>query len=101
MSYSAVRVEQRNKAVVAVMLASLDGRLSTERAFTQNISSHGAGVLVKEPWRRDDTLLVKSLEGDFQSEGRVVYREPRGKTRFIIGVELSNSKGQWKRQTRH
>ena len=79
------------------MLASLDGRLSTECVFTENISNHGARVVAKQRWRPDDALVIKSLEGDFQAEGRVVYSESRSDNSTAIGLMLSRSTGQWSR----
>ena len=97
MTYPFDRSEIRKQAVVAVMLASLDGRLSTECVFTENISNHGARVVAKQRWRPDDALVIKSLEGDFQAEGRVVYSESRSDNSTAIGLMLSRSTGQWSR----
>jgi hypothetical protein len=95
MTYSFDRSELRNRAVVAVMLASLDGRLSTERIFTQNISDHGARVLAKQRWRTDDSLVIKSMEGDLQSEARVVYSRPADDNCYAIGLALVHPTGRW------
>jgi hypothetical protein len=57
-------------------LASLDGRLSTECTFAENISSRGSPVLAKQ-LADGINSLSKSLEGDFQSQARVVYSQPR------------------------
>jgi hypothetical protein len=97
MNYPLDRSELRNPAVVAVMLASLGGRLSTERIFTANISDHGALVLAKQRWRTDDSLVIKSLEGDLQSEARVVYSRPAGDDCYAIGLALVHPTGRWSR----
>lgn len=60
------RLETRNQTKIGVMVASLDGRLSTEATFTENISRHGVRIVARQRWRVDDTVLVKSLEGNFQ-----------------------------------
>jgi hypothetical protein len=78
MTYPFDRSEIRTQAVVAVMLSSLDGRLSTECAFTENVSTRGARVITKQRWRINDSLVVKSLEADFLGDGRVVYSETGG-----------------------
>ena len=86
--------------MVAVMLSSLDGRLSTECAFTENISIRGARVVAKQRWRVDDLLVIKSLEGDFLGDGRVVYSESRSDHSTAIGLELLRSTGHWSRAIR-
>ena len=95
MIYPFERSEVRNPAVIAVMVTSLDGRLSTECAFTENISIHGARVVAKQRWRTDDPLVVKSLEGDFLGDGQVVYSESRSDSSTAIGVKLLRSTGNW------
>jgi hypothetical protein len=100
MTYPFDRSEVREQAVVAVMLASVDGRLSTECVFTENVSGHGARVIAKQRWRIDDALVIKSLEGDFQAEGRVVYSESLGKNATAVGLKLLRPTGQWTRAVR-
>lgn len=95
MTYSSDRSETRNQTAVAVMLASLDGRLSTECTFTENTSSHGARVLAKQRWRADDAVLIKSLEGNLQSEARVVYSRARDDNCSVIGLALLRPTGKW------
>ena len=73
------------------MIASLDGRLSSECTFTENISSRGVRVLVKQAWRSDDSVLG----GNFQSEARVVYSEIFSGTSRAIGLALLDPIGQW------
>jgi hypothetical protein len=77
------------------MLASLDGRFSTERCSTENISAHGARVLAKQGWRTDDSLVIKSLEGNFQSEATVVYSREIGTKYRAIGLVLLDPTGLW------
>lgn len=89
------RSASRSEARVAVMLASLDGRLSTETTFTENISSHGARIVARQHWRVNDTLLVKSLEGNFQSDARVVYSQHLTENSLAIGLVLFYPTGQW------
>lgn len=95
MTYSPDRCEARKSATISVMLASLDGRFSTERCSTENISAHGARVLAKQGWRTDDSLVIKSLEGNFQSEATVVYSREIGTKYRAIGLVLLDPTGLW------
>lgn len=46
----------------------------------------------------NDALVIKSLEGDLQSEARVVYRQAVGEKIYAVGVQLIAPEGNW--QTR-
>lgn len=89
------RVEERIAAAVAVMLTSADPAFPTELTVTQDISSRGARIVSKELWRADDSLVIKSLEGDLQSEARVVYRQPIRENVYAVGLELIEPNGSW------
>jgi hypothetical protein len=80
---------------VAVMLTSPDRVSRTELAITENISVRGARVLSKTPWSANDSLVIKSLEGDLQSEARVVYRQSLRENVYAIGLELITPRGNW------
>ena len=82
---------------MAVMLTSLELTSRTELTVTENISSGGARVVTGKLWSANDPLVIKSLEGDLQSEARVVYRQrAREKEKvYAIGVKLIEPKGSW------
>lgn len=90
------RSEKRNVAAVAVMLTSLELTSRTELTFTENISSEGARVVTGKLWLADEPLVIKSLEGDLQSEARVTYRHTVRKDVYAIGVKLIEPTGQWR-----
>lgn len=90
------RSEKRSVAAVAVMLTSLELSSRTELTFTENISSEGARVVTQKLWSADDPLVIKSLEGDLQSEAKVVYRQPVREKVYAIGVKLIEPTGQWR-----
>ena len=81
---------------MAVMLTVLELTSRTELTFTENISSGGARVVTGKPWSANDSLVIKSLEGDLQSEARVVYRLPVREKVYAIGVKLIEPQGQWR-----
>jgi len=92
------RYEKRSAAAVAVMLTSLDPTFLTELTVTENISSRGARVVTERLWSANDSLVIKSLEGDLQSEARVVYRQPIRGDVYAIGLALLEPKGHWRRK---
>ncbi len=79
------RHENRSATALAVMLTSLS---RTELTLTENISSGGARVVTRKHWSLNDSLVIKSLEGDLQSDARVAYSQPTGENVHAIGLEL-------------
>lgn len=92
------RYEKRSAVVVAVMLTSPDPPFPTEMTTTENISSRGARVVTKGLWRTDESLVIKSLEGDLYSEARVIYRQPMHEGVYAIGLALIEPAGHWRRK---
>ena len=92
------RFEKRTVAAVAVMLTSPDLALPTELTLTENISRRGARIVTKGLWWTNDSLVIKSLEGDLQSEARVIYRLPKREDVYVIGLELIAPSGGWQRK---
>src|SRR5258706_16371560 len=89
------RYEKRSTAAVAVMLTSRDRVSRTELTLTENINGRGARVVTKTLWSASDSLVIKSLEGDLQSEARVIYRQPVRENVYAIGLELIAPTGKW------
>jgi len=92
------RYEKRSAAAVAVMLTSTDPAFPTELTLTENISSRGARVVTKGLWWVNDSLVIKSLEGDLQCEARVIYRQPLREDVDVIGLQLIAPEGNWRRE---
>lgn len=92
------RYENRSATAVAVMLTSPDTAFPTEMTTTENISGRGARVVTTGLWRPDDVLVIKSLEGDFYSEARVIYRQAIREDVYAIGLELIEPTGRWRRE---
>ncbi len=92
------RYEKRTAQTVAVMLASPDLAFPTELTLTENTSSRGARVVTKGLWRPNDSLVIKSLEGNLQSEARVIYCQPIREGVYAIGLELLAPEGEWQRR---
>jgi len=92
------RSEKRNAAVVTVMLTSSELPFPTEVALTENISSRGARVVSKGLWEKNNSLVIKSLDGGLQSEARVIYRRPIREDVYAIGLELIAPRGDWRKR---
>jgi len=90
------RYEKRSATAVAVMLTSRDPVSRTELTLTENISGRGARVVTKTLGSASDSLVIKSLEGDLQSEARVIYRQPVRENVYAIGLELIARTGNWR-----
>jgi hypothetical protein len=90
------RYEKRSATAVAVMLTSPDCVSRTELTLTENISGRGARVVTKKLWSANESLVIKSLEGDFQSEARVIYSQPIRGNVYAIGLELIAPTGNWR-----
>ena len=90
------RYDKRTAAAVAVMLTSPERAFTTELALTENISERGARVLTRKVWWANESVVIKSLEGDLQSEARVIYRQPVREDVYAIGLELLAPKGTWR-----
>jgi hypothetical protein len=80
--------EKRSATAVAVMLTSQDYVSRTELTLTENISDRGARAVTKQPWLANDSLVIKSLEGDLESEARVIYSQAIRESVYAIGLEL-------------
>jgi hypothetical protein len=91
------RHENRSATALAVMLTSLS---RTELTLTENISSAGARVVTKKHWSLSESLVIKSLEGDLQSEARVAYSQPIDENVHAIGLELIAPIGDWQTKER-
>jgi hypothetical protein len=83
-----------------VMLISLNPAfpIETELTLTQNISGRGARVTTKRLWSGSDSLVIKSLEGNLQSEARVIYRQRIREDIYAIGLQLITPMGNWRRK---
>jgi hypothetical protein len=95
MPTAAQRVEDRSPLKVAVDLSSLDGRMPARGGMTENVSAHGARVVVGMPLPMDLRVTVRSMLGSLRSRARVVYCERMTNGLFAVGLELFATAGEW------
>jgi hypothetical protein len=63
--------------------------------LTENVSAHGARVVVERKLPPGQQVLVKSPKEGVRSEARVVYCERVSEGRFAVGLELSGRLEPW------
>jgi hypothetical protein len=86
--------------MVPVEISRVDESLLKERAFTENVSPRGARVVTKRAWQLGADVLVVSSQDGVRLRARIVYCQAMGIGRFVIGLKLSASAGEWRRPTR-
>ena len=66
-----------------------------EITSTIDVSCHGARVVTKSPWEKDQDLFVQPIRGSLPSRGRVAHRETRRDGSYEIGLELYPPTDDW------
>jgi hypothetical protein len=89
------RSARRIPLELATELSHLDEFLPKERAFTENVSAHGARVTTGRPWQSGSRVLINFPEYDILSQGRIVYCQRVESGGFCIGIELQLQVQNW------
>jgi len=79
---------------VSVALGRSDHPEPTEKAISQNLSSHGMRLTTEHAWCPGEQALVSS-PGGVRTEARVVYCEYMGADKFAVGLELVRPLESW------
>ena len=79
---------------LSVALGRLDHPEPTEKAVSQNLSSHGMRLTTEHAWRPGEQALVSS-QGGVRTEAKVVYCEYLGADKFAVGLELLRPVENW------
>ncbi len=93
-TYNVERIEKRIPMTVAVHISGHETASDVETTFTENVSSRGARVSSIRRWRPNETLMLKSLPGNFHTLARVAYCSP-SRDGFVIGLEFLEPTGRW------
>jgi hypothetical protein len=67
----------------------------TETTFTENVSERGARVVSIRRWKKNDTLSLDTLTGEFHARARVAYCVAIRDSEFAIGLEFLEPAGHW------
>ena len=89
------RSERRIPQKLTAELSHPDESLAKERAFTENVSPHGARVTTGRPWQPGSLVLITFPEYDVWSQGRIVYCQRVESGGFCIGLELAGQGQRW------
>jgi hypothetical protein len=86
------RMERRLPIVVLVRLAMAEraGTDGEERAYTDNISAHGASILSGHSWQLGDRVRVTPVNEESTACGKVVYCHKWADNHYEIGVQFQD-----------
>ena len=89
------RFEKRIARAVTVEIRPEDEGMPRARTLTENVSPHGARVLMGRQWRPGQQVMVISPKEGVRALGQVVYCELLAECRFAVGLELSVRVDLW------
>lgn len=84
------RGENRIPAGVQLELSKLN-EPAVEKVPTENVSRHGARVLTKTRWRRNERVLVRLPRELERSRARITYCRPLSEQSFAVGLQFSSA----------
>lgn len=91
------RSEKRIAKTVNVEVRLPDGPTQKQRASTENVSSHGARLFMKQRLKPgQDVVLVSPTEG-VGCQAHIVYCQGISEDRFAVGLELRGRVEAWAR----
>jgi hypothetical protein len=83
------RSEKRIAKTMSVEVCLQDETKLNERTLTENVSAHGARVLMQLELQPGQRVLVNSPNEDVRSQARIVYCQRVSERKFAVGLELS------------
>jgi PilZ domain-containing protein len=89
------RSERRIARTMRVEVCLQDNPELSEKMLTENVSAHGARVLVERKLQPGRRVLVRSPSEGVRSPARIVYCERVSEGRFAVGLELSGRLELW------
>ena len=95
MPVPAGRFEKRVARAVTVEICPEDEGTPKERTLTENVSPHGARLLMEREWRPGQRVMVMSPNEGVWARGQIVYCEVLAESRFAVGLELSVRVDLW------
>jgi hypothetical protein len=89
------RSEKRIARSVRVEVCLGDEPKLNERTLTENVSAHGARVLMEQKLQPGERVLVSSPKEGARSQARIVYCQRVSESSFAIGLELTDRVEPW------
>ena len=91
------RSEKRVARTVRVEVCLEDEAKRNEGLLTENVSAHGARVLMEQKLHPGQGVLVSLPREGVRARGRIVYCQRLSEGRFAVGLELSGRVEPWAR----
>ncbi len=89
------RSERRIARTLSVEVCLQDEAKLNERTMTENVSAHGARVLLEQKLQPGQRVLVSSPKEGVRSQARIIYCQRVSESRFAVGLELSGRVELW------
>jgi hypothetical protein len=89
------RSEKRIAKVVSVEVCLPAAPKLDERLLTENVSAHGARVLMERKLQPGQLVLLSSPGESAWSQARIVYCQHVSPGRFAVGLELAVRMEPW------
>jgi hypothetical protein len=89
------RSERRIARTLTVEVCPQDEARLNERTMTENVSAHGARVLMEQKLQPGQRVLVSSPKEGVRSQARIIYCQRVSERRFAVGLELSGRVELW------
>ena len=89
------RSERRTARTLTVEVCPQDEAKLNERTMTENVSAHGARVLMEQKLQPGQRVLVSSPKEGVRSQARIIYCQRVSERRFAVGLELSGRVELW------
>jgi hypothetical protein len=89
------RFEKRIARAVTVEIRPEDEGMPKETTLTENVSPHGARVLLDRECRPGQQVMVISPKEGVRARGQIVYCELLAECKFAVGLELSVRVEPW------
>jgi len=89
------RSEKRMARTVSVEVCLQDEPRLNERMLTENVSAHGARVLMEQKLQPGQQVLVNSPKEGVRTQARIIYCQRVSERRFAVGLELSGRVELW------
>jgi hypothetical protein len=89
------RFEKRIARAVKIEICPEDEGMPKASTLTENVSAHGARVLMEREWRPGQRVMVISPKEGVRARGQIVYCQLLAESRFAVGLELSVRVEPW------
>jgi hypothetical protein len=89
------RFEKRIARAMTLEIRPENEGMPNEKTLTENVSPHGARVLMDREWRPGQHVMVISPQEGVRAVGRIVYCQHLAENRFAVGLELSVQIALW------